>query len=112
MSVLEQLANRSPARDEKAYYFDCEHFTKIFPELYMFLAAPEAFGKPRESGSIKIFCNDGKLKALLVDPSSNSVGWTTLDPNQQLWTQLEASLSKGTIDWREGRGYSKNGKAK
>jgi hypothetical protein len=71
------------------------------PQLFQLLSLPEVEGKPREPASIRLFVQDGRLKAAINDPSSGMVWFATLDAEMAPLDALEAHFGGDLGEWRE-----------
>lgn len=103
MSVLPDKERGTRARSEKDPWFVCDQLKVAFPGCFSILSDAESYGRPRVPATIRLFIDQGRLKAAVNDPSSEMVLFITLDPEQSLWVQFEAALTNPDADWREQR---------
>jgi len=82
------------ARDEK--------LMKQMPCLHDFLTVSSVRGKPRQTGSLFIFCDQGSFKACLTDRQSDLTCWEARDSFTDLLGALETTLKEGGKQaWRK-----------
>lgn len=100
----------SAARDPKELWLTHPWLEEARPGLFMLLALPEIEGEPREPASIRLFVQDGKLKAAINDPSSESVWFATLEGSTDPLHALERHFSEDRGEWREQKSQGKSRK--
>lgn len=69
----------------------------------------EPAGKPRIPGTITLFGDAGRLKAVLNDKDAEMAAFVTLDPSSGVLEALEGALLSTETDWRKvaRTGYQK-----
>lgn len=92
-------------RDLKTLVAHWEHadFGKKFPALYELLVAAKDGDQYRAGSRFTLFCEDGRLKASLWDPATQSVWFATLDDTEDPLGAVEALLQAGRGEWRDKR---------
>jgi len=60
-------------------------------------------GKPRKTGSVTVFVDEGILKAAFNDKTDRLVGFTSLTSLADLPLDLEEALMRGKVDWRRSK---------
>jgi len=73
-----------------------------FPEIAAtLLGTPPLFGgTPVSPGTIRLFINGGRLKAMLSPKNSDLALYTTIDQPEHLLACLEQNLQEGKYDWK------------
>jgi len=92
---------RAPVAEDKAWHFYDEGFQAEFPALFELLAATTQDGKPRESASVTIYVDQGRLKAIVSDKSSKMTYFTTLSGSCHALAELDRNIQDGKGDWRK-----------
>ncbi len=82
-----------------------------WPSLYAFLYQERDLGQPHKTGSITIFTEGGKLKAVLNDRPIRKSVFLAADSFAELWAKADMGLEAGTFDW-SGAGYKSRSKRK
>lgn len=78
-----------------------------FPRLLEFLTEPVwEDGSPRQTGTILLFLDEGRLKACLAERSLGLVAFVTGPSLLGLLVEVEAVLRDGKADWRASKGQS------
>lgn len=74
-------------------------------DLWAFLAEAVWAGteEARELGTVLLFVEQGHVKALLNDKAQKIVAFTTLDPGEDLLTQLDMLVTEPSVDWRPSK---------
>jgi hypothetical protein len=74
-------------------------------DLWDFLASPVWPGTvdPREGGTVLLFFQDGKLKAMLNDKAQGQLAFLVLDVADDLLVQVDVALASPDTDWRKSR---------
>lgn len=72
------------------------------PDLAEFLFCPvwPEDGSKRETGTVMIFVDDGRLKAVLTDRAQSLVAFLSVDQPLLLLDELNAQLGSDRLDWR------------
>jgi len=79
----------------------------VVPALAEFLVSARwPDGSRRQPGSVTIFVDQGKLKAVMNDRDQGYVCFVTVGALQGLWEALESVLVDGDGDWRRSPGRS------
>lgn len=74
------------------------------PRLWEFLVDSRwDDGKPRDVGSVTLFCEGGTWRACLNDKACNRVAFVSADDPPACLGSLEKGLAGGTLDWRPSR---------
>lgn len=79
-----------------------------YPNLWAFVTAA-AFedGEPRQTGTLLLFLEQGRLKGCLNDRECGEVCFVTGSTLEDLLGRIEAGLGSSDLDWRTAR---RNGK--
>ena len=85
------------------YHFDSDGFRQLCPRLYTLLAKQVVKGKPRETATVRLFADGGRLKAAIHDKASGQTFWATLEAASDPLMELEGLLAAGRGDWRKDR---------
>jgi len=74
-----------------------------FPEICAtLLGTPPLFeGTPVAPGTIRLFINGGRLKAMLSPKNSDLALYTTIQHPEHLLECLESNLQEGKYDWKK-----------
>ena len=74
---------------------------KVYPSLWAFLADP-AFddGTPRTTGTVMLFCEQGRLKAWVHDREMERTAFLTAADPEDLFAHLNDGLETDDMDWR------------
>ena len=72
-----------------------------YPSLWAFLADP-AFddGSPRTTGTVMLFCEQGRLKAWVHDREMERTAFLTARCPEDLFAELNDGLETDDMDWR------------
>ncbi len=110
-TVLERLSQQVKPDENEFCWFEDDKLQEFCPNLFELLFAKQIAGRPRDSGTLVIWVDGGRLKAMIKLPSEVQVGFLTLDSLRGACMALEDGLVKGTVDWRAdknaGRSYGK-----
>ncbi len=79
------------------------------PNLNDLMFAKQVRGEPRDPGTIVVFVDAGRLKAMIKCPTEGQVGFLTLDTVRGLVQTLETALVEGRIDWRPDKKQFRGG---
>jgi len=94
----EQLASNSD------YAFEAEPEWLSVPNVLDLLARLRVGKEERITGSISIFCQDGRLFACLNDKQSKEVGFVELSmASINVISQIEESIETGSVRWRPAK---------
>lgn len=104
MGKLEDLMRRRQQRQEKNengkhVEFDDE-YGALVPTLYGLLAMNRFEDKPRQTTTLIIFAEGGRLKYSLNDREAGFVGFGTLEGLEGALEAIEADLEADKVDWR------------
>jgi hypothetical protein len=81
---------------------------KAHPCLHEFMTRTSVGGKPREPGTLFLFCSQGLFTGCLTDKGSELTLWESQDTFTGLLGALEAALEKGDRSlWRTKKKYAK-----
>lgn len=69
-------------------------------------------GEARTPGSLILFAQDGRWKAMLSDKDNDYIAFVSANDFLGVITALEKGLEKGDLDWREPRGNAAKPKKK
>lgn len=104
MGRLEDLRKRRGQGDGKspdsglwAYVDDA---IERFPTLYAMLAQQKVDGKVRETATMIVFCEGGRLKFTINDRDDHMIGFGTASSLETILDDVETCLSEDKIDWR------------
>lgn len=75
-------------------------FSREYPVLTQFLTLAGHGGAQRVTGSLLLFCEDGKWKACLSDRDEGYYAFCSADSFTGLLGALEKGLKSGSLDWR------------
>jgi len=78
-------------------------FKRKWPTLSDFLTLTGWSGKQRKSGTLLLFCEDGKWKSCVNDRDGGHYAFCSADSFWGLLDALEGSLKGGGLDWRLSR---------
>jgi len=70
------------------------------PTLHDFLTLTGWSGKQRKSGSLSLFCEDGKWKSCVNDRDGGFYAFLSADSFWGLLDALEHGLKSGSLEWR------------
>lgn len=86
-------------------------FASTYPSLWAFLSA-SAYddGESRQTGTMLLFVEQGKVKACLNDRECSDVSFVTGGDVLTLLQRVEEGLRLGDLDWRAVRGRSRDSK--
>lgn len=90
------------------WHWSDDEFRAEYPAVYHLLAQGRLEGVYRPGGSVTIFADDQRLKAVISDKHTEQYLFLTLDAAKGLWEQLEAYLRHHQDEWRTRK--EKNGK--
>jgi hypothetical protein len=72
-----------------------------FPAIMLLLTATvDDDGKPRQTATLTIVCEDGLFKGGLRDRDANASLWRSGATLKALFTSLESQLQSGAAEWR------------
>lgn len=80
-----------------------DDFRRSYPILFDFLTLNGLGGKAREVGTLLLFAQDGKWKAMLNDKDGGNIAFHAADTVESLLGALDRGLKQGTLDWRESK---------
>ena len=69
-------------------------------------------GSKRDTGTIMLFADDGKLKAVITDRAQSLVAFFTISEPTLLWDELNEALLGDSLDWRVKKEWSPGNKKK
>lgn len=92
------------------WHWSDDEFKAEFPAVYHILAQARVDGVYRAGGSITLFCDDQRLKAVISDKQTDQYLFLTLDASKSIWEQLEGYLRNHMDEWRTRK--PTNGKAR
>lgn len=106
---LEALLAKSATGPEKTEDACDMTWQASVPLLHAMLTITQVNGKPRETSSLLLFCEDGLFKACLNDRGNARTLWASGGTITALLEALEKALATGEAAWRKSRPY-KQGK--
>jgi hypothetical protein len=77
------------------------------PAVWGFLTQGLVAGKPRRTGTITVFAEDGKLKAAVTDRETGLVAFVSARTGRELLGIVDTGLRTGELDWRPGKRYGR-----
>lgn len=90
------------------WHWSDDEFKQEYPAVYHFLAQGRLEGIYRPGGSITVFCDDQRLKAVVSDKHTEQYLFLTLDVSKSFWEQIEGYLRNHSDEWRTRK--EQNGK--
>jgi hypothetical protein len=88
-----------------------ERFSGLYPVLAEYLASGSyEDGSLRQTASLTLFTEDGRLKACLSDKDNGRVGFISADSFLGLLEALEVALSEDSMDWRASKPVAGGGR--
>lgn len=103
MVLIPRKKSESKQRGAYDLHLEHEYLLARCPEIFQLMSLPQVEGAPREPSAIRLFVQDGRLKAAVNDPSSEMVWFVTLDGRMDPLEAIERSLAEGTSEWREAK---------
>jgi hypothetical protein len=83
----------------------------LYPSLVEFLTRTEfEDGSARQTGTLMLFVEDGRLKVCLNDRAEGLVGFHSFQSLDTILGELEGCLDKDGVDWRKTRDGVKSGR--
>lgn len=80
---------------------------KRFPTLFDFLTLTGWGGKARKTGTMLVFCEDGKWKACVTDRDGGHYAFHSSDTLEGLLKALDDALRGGALDWRVSKSWKR-----
>lgn len=75
-----------------------------YPSLWLFLSCPHYEDlETRQTGTLLIFVEQGRIKACLSDRECQEVAFVTAGNPDELFVRLEEGLKGNDLDWRPAR---------
>lgn len=74
-----------------------------YPTLHDFLTLTGWGGKGREAGSVTLFAQDGKFKAVVNDKDGGNIAFVSGDSVAGLLEAMDKGLKGGHLDWRANK---------
>lgn len=86
-------------------------FGEGYPALweYLTLAAWDD-GKPRQTATLTVFCEEGVVKLCLNDRDQDRSGWVSAATVETALERLDADLREDEVDWRRPKGRGGKGR--
>lgn len=86
-------------------------FGELYPALWEHLTSTAwVDGSPRDTSSILLFQDSGKIKLMLTDKAAGVLCFVTGSSVDQAMASLEAQVQDGTADWRLDRNRRPSGR--
>jgi hypothetical protein len=107
MGKLEDIRKQRGKGDGKSpdsgLYTYQDDAAERFPCLYAMLAQQLVEGKSRETATLILFSEAGKLKFTLNDRHDAMVGFGSVGSLETILDDVEAMLADGKVDWRPSK---------
>jgi hypothetical protein len=101
MSMLTKIGDHVNAGNGDGYCHHDGDFESEFPGLWEFLSRIMLEGKPRESGTINIFVEPGKVVLCLQDRHTGFSAFHAAETLQEALEGCEGRFQAGKLDWRK-----------
>lgn len=87
--------------EDVEWHFYDEAFQAEFPALFELLACTKQDDKPRESASITLYVDQGRLKGVVSDKTSKMSFFATLSGSYTALVELDTAIREGRGEWRK-----------
>lgn len=104
MSMLTKIGEGVNSGNGDGFAHHDEQFESEFPGLWEFLSRSMLEGKPRETGTINIFVEPGKVVLCLQDRHTGFSAFHASESVQEALEGSEKRFQEGRLDWRAKRG--------
>lgn len=110
MGFFDDRRARLPASTTQGGYDEYSADIASWPALTEFLGrVTYSDGSDRLTGSILLFCDQGRLKVMLKEPNEGVVGFSTIDGLDGLLDALERKIAGGSVEWRKDNRTGRKG---
>lgn len=98
-----ELRNKRSTGRSGGSGFDAEYFKKSCAALYELMFTEVVEGVERETATLTIFQEDGRLKFALKDRDTSQTAWGTLDSGEMALESISQMIDDDKVDWRVER---------
>jgi len=92
---------RQAVTEDREWHFYDEGFQAELPAVFELLAATKQEGKARESASITLYVDQGRLKAVINDKNTKMSFFCTLSGSYNVLAEIDTALQEGRGEWRK-----------